>query len=263
MNKRNVVLLIVSSFILSSCFAQLGYSVDALPSNIGGSSELKRIFRQELMYPSQSLKKKEAGKVVIDFIILMDSTVSAVHIKKSVSPGIDAEALRLFKLIQWYPAVKDRAPISGSWSTSFEFDPQKYAKICKERGYDRFPYLSKADTSGTIEKYPEQLPMYPQGNFALKDFIKENLEYPRQAQLGNLQGKVVLRFIVEPSGLMTNIGVKEYVGGGCEEEAIRILQLIKWYPAKKNGQLVRVKMTYPFYFVLNDEFKDNSAGEQK
>jgi protein TonB len=74
---------------------------------------------------------------------------------------------------------------------------------------------------------------------------------------------VVLRFVVEPSGLMTNIGVKNYVGGGCEEEAIRVLQLIKWYPAKKNDQLVRVEMTYPFYFILNDEFKDNSLGEQK
>jgi TonB family protein len=263
MNKKSAVSLIASSFISSICFAQLGYNVDALPSNIGGTSELKRMFRQELNYPAGSLQKKEGGKVVIDFVVLKDSTVTNVHIKKSVSPAIDAEALRLFKQIQWYPAMKDRVPTYCNWSITFDFEPQKYAKICKERGYVAFPYISKADTSGTIVKHPDQVPMYPEGNFALKDFIKTNLEYPRQAQLGNLQGKVVLRFVVEPSGLMTNIGVKNYVGGGCEEEAIRILQLIKWYPAKKNDQLVRVEMTYPFYFVLNDEFKDNSVGEQK
>lgn len=263
MNKRNAVTLIVSSFIGSICFAQLGYNVDALPSNIGGNNELKRMFKQELKYPAESLKKKEGGKVMIDFIILKDSTVTDVRIKKSVSPAIDAEALRLFKLIQWYPAVRDRLAISYNRSITFDFEPQKYAKICKERGYIAFPYISEVDTSGKIVTHPAQFPMHPEGNFALKDFIKANLEYPRQAQLGNLQGKVVLRFIVEPSGLMTNIGVKNHVGGGCEEEAIRVLQLIKWYPAKKNDQLVRVEMTYPFYFILNDEFKDNSLGEQK
>jgi protein TonB len=263
MNKRNAVSLIVGSFIGSICFAQLGYNVDALPSNIGGNSELKRMFKQELVYPAESLKKKEGGNVVIDFTIMKDSTVIRVQIKKSVSPAIDAEALRLFKLVQWYPAVKDRLPVSCNWNTSFDFEPRKYAKICKERGYITFPYISKADTSGKIVRHPEQFPMYPEGNFALKDFIKANLEYPRQAQLGNLQGKVVLRFVVEPSGLMTNIGIKNYVGGGCEEEAIRVLQLIKWYPAKVKDQLVRVEITYPFYFVLNDEFKDNTLGEQK
>lgn len=263
MNKINILALIVSSFIGSFCFAQLRFNVDVLPSNIGGNSELKRIFKQELIYPKESLGKKEGGKVMIDFVVLKDSTVANVQIKKSVSPAIDAEALRLFKRIQWYPAVKDRITVSCNWNISFDFEPQKYAKICKERGYVTFPYISKADTSGNVVIHPDQLPMYPEGNFALKDFIKANLEYPRQAQLGNLQGKVVLRFVVEPSGLMTNIGVKTYVGGGCEEEAIRVLQLIKWYPAKKQEQLVRVEMIYPFYFILNDEFKDNSASEQK
>ena len=107
------------------------------------------------------------------------------------------------------------------------------------------------------------MPAYEKGNFALQDFIKENLEYPRQAQLSNIQGTVVLSFIVEPSGLMTNIGVRNSVGGGCNEEAVRVLQLIKWYPGKHNEKLSRIKMTFPFYFILNEEFKDNSSGEQK
>jgi protein TonB len=105
--------------------------------------------------------------------------------------------------------------------------------------------------------------MYQKGNYALQDFIKDNLEYPKQAQISNIQGIVVLQFVVEPSGLVTNIGVSKTVGGGCDQEAIRVLQMIKWYPAKKNGKLVRSQMTFPFYFVLNDEFRDNSGGEQK
>ena len=79
----------------------------------------------------------------------------------------------------------------------------------------------------------------------------------------SIQGTVVLRFVVEPSGLVTNIGIAKAVGGGCDQEAIRVLQMIKWYPAKKNEKLVRAQMTFPFYFILNDEFRDNSGGEQK
>jgi TonB family protein len=150
MNKKIAVFLIVSSFISSICFAQLGYNVDALPSNIGGTGESKRMFRQELIYPAESLNKKEGGKVQIDFVVLKDSAVTNVQIKKSVSIAIDAEALRLFRRIQWYPAMKDREAVSCSWSITFYFEPQKYAKICKERGYAVFPYISKADTSGTI-----------------------------------------------------------------------------------------------------------------
>ncbi len=263
MKKTILFFFILSSLIGRVCFGQLSYNVDVLPTNRGGASEFKRIFKQELIYPVSSLEKKETGKVRIDFIIRADSTVTEVKVKNSVSPAIDAEALRIFERIQWIPAIKDGKAVASNWNTIFNFEPGKYSKICKERGYVNFPYIAEIDSSGTLVKHPQQMPVYPDGIFALRDFIKANLEYPRQARLGNLQGKVVLYFVVEPSGLATNISVKNSVGGGCDEEAIRIMQLIKWYPGKKDNKLVRVPMTYPFYFILNEDFKDNSLGEQK
>ena len=196
---------------------------------------------------------------------MKDSSVANVKVTEKVFNDVDAEALRLFKLIQWVPAMKGGQFVNTEWSVSFEFNADKYPKLCKARGYKYFKYLPDAtvDSSGKIYKAPDQYPMYPKGNFALQDFIKANLEYPRQAQLANIQGTVVLHFIVEPSGLITNIGVNKSVGGGCDQEAIRILEMIKWYPGKSNNKLVRVEMSYPFYFILNEDFKDNSAGEQK
>jgi TonB family protein len=261
--KKEITALLIFSFLVLKIFGQIGYNVDVLPSNIGGKAELKRFFKQELRYPSLALEKKEGGEVVLDFVIRTDSSVSDVKIAKSVSPAIDAEALRLFKLLQWSPAFKNNQAVASNWTTTFSFEPEKYAKICKERGYVNFNYIAAADTSGNIEKQLQQVPMYVDGIFALKDFIKKNIEYPRQAALSNLQGIVVLHFVVEPSGLVTNIGVKKSIGGGCDEEAIRVLKLIKWYPAKKNNLLVRAEQTYPFYFVLNEDFKDNSIGDQK
>lgn len=261
--KKGIISLIIFGFLISDIFGQIGYNVDVLPSNIGGKTEMRRFFKQELKYPRLALENKEGGDVILDFIIHADSSVSDIKIRKSVSPAIDAEALRLFKLLQWSPAFKNNQPVTSNWSTTFSFEPGKYDKICKERGFVSFTYIAAADTSGNIEKLPQQAPMYVEGIFALKEFIKANLEYPRQAMISDLQGVVVLSFVVEPSGLVTNIGVKKSIGGGCDEEAIRVLKLIKWYPAKKNNLLVRAEQTYPFYFVLNDDFKDNTISNQK
>lgn len=264
--KRSVFIpLIILAFLSLQSYSQIGYSVDVFPTNIGGKSEFKRVFEQELIYPADPLKKNIGGKVNIRFTIMKDSSVTNVKAVTSGNAALDAEALRLFSLYQWVPAIKDGQYVSTNWSVVFDFEPSKYAKICKARGFTKFKYLPKMsiDSTGTLYKYVDQIPMYQKGTFALQDFIKENLEYPRQAQISNIQGTVILRFVVEPSGLVTNIGVQKSVGGGCDQEAERVLQMIKWYPGKKDGKLVRTQMTYPFYFILNEDFKDNSAGEQK
>ena len=258
-------LLFIGLRIISLGQLQVGYNLDVSPMNVGGKAEFKRVFEQELIYPASSLKKRIGGKVAFTFIVNKDSSVSNIVVSKSSAPDINMEADRLFKLYQWVPAIKGGQYIDLSASVTFEFNPDKYAKICRERGFQKFRYLpkTKIDSSGTVYKNPEQMPMYQKGNYALQDFIKENLEYPRQAQLSNIQGTVILRFVVEPSGLITNIGIENSIGGGCDQEAMRVLELIKWYPGKHENKLVRTQMTFPFYFILNEEFKDNSAGEQK
>ena len=265
MKNSKVIIAVLLLFYFNGNFAQIAFNVDVLPTNVGGKSEFKRVFEQELFYPESSLKQKIGGKVVFNFSIMKDSTVTNIEASESGAPDINVEAMRLFKLYQWVPAIKEGKYINSNWTATFDFDPEKYSKICKARGFTTFKYLPKTeiDKSGKIYTNPDQIPMYQKGNFALQDFIKENLEYPRQAQISNIQGKVIVRFVVEPTGLVTNIGIDKSLGGGCDQEALRIIEMIKWYPGKNNEKLVRVQMTYPIYFVLNDEFKDNSNGEQK
>ena len=245
--------------------AQSVNKLDVEPTNIGGKEEFKRVFEQEMIYPIPSLNKKVGGKEMISFLLKKDSTITDIKIDNSLSKDIDAEAMRLLKLYQWIPGIKSGNFVDSKWAVTFDFNPDKYSKICKERGFVKFKYLPKMKIDSTSKVYtaPEQFPMYPKGNYALQDFIKENLEYPRQAKLANIQGTVVLRFVVEPSGLMTNIGIVKSVGGGCDQEALRILSLLSWYPGKYDEKLARVQMTFPFYFILNEDFKDNSSGEQK
>ncbi|MDQ3048956.1 MAG: energy transducer TonB [Bacteroidota bacterium] len=261
---KNKTILLLFLFCSASVFAQIQHMVDVYPTNVGGRPEFKRVFEQELRYPEKALLNKTGGKVMISFSVRNDSTIRDLKLVSSGSPELDKEALRLFKLYRWVPAIKEGEFVNGGHNVTFHFEPDKYKKICKSRGFVNPVYVQeKVDTTSTICAFPDQIPMYDKGMYALQDFIKSNLEYPRQAQLANIQGTVVLSFIVEPSGYITNIGVEKSVAGGCDQEAIRVLQLIKWYPAKKNDQLVRAKASYPFYFILNEDFKDNAAGEQK
>ncbi|MCE3279942.1 MAG: TonB family protein [Bacteroidetes bacterium] len=262
---KKTVFVTLNLFLFFTLKSQNVSDFEFAPVNVGGKAEFKRVFEQELIYPKASLAKKVDGKVTISFVVNKDSTVHDIRVKESPSTDLAKEALRIFKLYQWVPATKEGEYVQAATYINFNFDSGKYKRICKERGFTNFKYLPKMkpDTSMIIYKTADQMPMYQKGTFALQDFIKENLEYPRQAQLSNIQGTVIVRFVVEPSGLPTNIGIEKSVGGGCDQEAERIIQMIKWYPAKIGNTLVRAQMTFPIYFVLNEDFKDNSAGEQK
>ncbi|MBL7888614.1 MAG: energy transducer TonB [Bacteroidia bacterium] len=261
-------LLFTSVFVLAlilSVQSQISYSVDAFPTNVGGKTEFKRIFESQFVYPAAALAKKQGGKVEVVFVLNSDSSATDVKVAVGVSPELDQEALRLFKYYQWVPAVKDGKLVSSKWSVWFEFDPEKYAKICKKRGYQSIVYDKefKADSTFKLYKIVDQMPVYYKGNYALQDFLKENLEYPRQAQIANIQGTVVVRFIVEQNGTLSNIGIEKSVGGGCNEEAIRLVEMTRWRAGVVGDKWVRTQMTLPIYFMLNEDFKDNSGSEQK
>ena len=70
-------------------------------------------------------------------------------------------------------------------------------------------------------------------------YILTNLKYPEAAKAGEIHGTVRLSFVVETNGNVSNITVLNSVGGGCDNEAIRLLQNTHWIPAVKNGKYVR------------------------
>jgi TonB family protein len=237
--------------------------VDRAAFNIGGISEFKRLFEQEMIYPEKALKENKSGTVELGFLVMKDGTPANIKVLRSVSPEIDAEALRIFRMLLWKPMIYRGDAVNTLSTLKFDFKASKYEKLCKKRGYTSVPYpYQPADTSLTIHTKPEQMPVHPQGPYAMQDLIAKSIRYPHPAAVQNLQGTVLLSFIVEPSGMMSNIYVEKGVGGGCSEEAIRVLKMLKWQPGYNNGKAVRTKMTLPIEFNLANAFKDNSSSEQ-
>ena len=95
----------------------------------------------------------------------------------------------------------------------------------------------------------EQMPSFPGGERKLSEFIANSIQYPQEAQKTGIQGRVFVSFIVEPDGSVSNVKVQQGIGGGCDQEAIRVIKSMpKWTPGKHNDQPVRVRFALPIVF---------------
>jgi protein TonB len=97
----------------------------------------------------------------------------------------------------------------------------------------------------------EQPPVPVGGLEGLYSTVRKNLKYPKQARHMDVEGKVIVEFIINRDGTPTDIKVIKGIGAGCDEEAKRVIGLTKWNPGKQRGKPVRVKMVMPITFVLN------------
>ena len=94
-------------------------------------------------------------------------------------------------------------------------------------------------------------PRYPGGDNARIAFLRKNIQYPVIAQKMGLQGVVMIVFIIEKDGSLSNVKVEKGIGHGCDEEAIRVtMAMPRWDPGKRKGNPVRVMVKMPIVFRL-------------
>ncbi|MCA9487717.1 MAG: energy transducer TonB [Nanoarchaeota archaeon] len=97
----------------------------------------------------------------------------------------------------------------------------------------------------------ESMPEFPGGEKGLHEYLAQNLKYPKVAREANISGRVFLTFVVETDGSVTDVRLLRGIGGGCDEEAIRVVEAMpKWSPGKQRGKPVRVQYNIPISFVL-------------
>ena len=97
----------------------------------------------------------------------------------------------------------------------------------------------------------EEMPEFPGGVSALMRYLAESTRYPVQARNINLQGTVFVRFVVEPDGSISNVALDRGIGGGCDEEALRVISSMPpWKPGRQSGRPVRVAYSARIVFRL-------------
>ena len=108
----------------------------------------------------------------------------------------------------------------------------------------------KAANDKVYEKV-EVMPEFPGGEQAMMEFVAKNVIYPKEAIEKEIDGRVLVSFIVEKDGSINEVKVMKGIGGGCDEEAVRVISAMpKWMPGKQEGKPVRVSYMMPITFRL-------------
>ena len=95
-------------------------------------------------------------------------------------------------------------------------------------------------------------PSFPGGEAELMRYLAKNTQYPDLAKEANIQGTVVLTFVVDKNGDITDVAILRDLQGGCGKEAMRVVKnMPRWSPGEANGHNVRVRFTLPVKFKLN------------
>src|SRR5574344_546579 len=109
-----------------------------------------------------------------------------------------------------------------------------------------------AEAANKVFDVVEQMPSFPGGNGALMAYLANNIKYPVVAQENGVQGRVIVAFVVEKDGSITDVNVVKSVDPSLDREAQRVVRSMpRWNPGKQNGSAVRVKYNVPVSFRLN------------
>ena len=110
---------------------------------------------------------------------------------------------------------------------------------------------NKKTSNDKVFEKVEDMPEFPGGEKAMMDFVAKNVQYPKEAMEKEISGRVLVGFIVEKDGSISETEIAKGIGGGCDEEAVRVVKAMpKWKPGIQKGKPVRVHFTMPFTFKL-------------
>ena len=240
-------------------FMTLGLNVNAQtksPEPKSGFSLTKKIIQHHLVYPEAALDQK-GGKITVLYDVDKEGNASNYRVDNAFNDECAAEAIRLVKMIEWEPAMKNGKPVEYQDYYTIEFSPKSYKKSEAKNPRLMIPeqeYPAQKSNNVYIlkELYSAPRPYFDNPNMTMATYLRKNLKFPDQAKELEIQGTVKLSFIIETDGRASNIIVENSVGGGCDNEAIRLIQNMVWTPGVKRDSLVRTRMTQDITFQIGE-----------
>lgn len=225
--------------------------VEQMPQYTGGEEAMMKYVAENIKYPQAAKDKNISGRVFVGFVIEKDGSVSNVKVVRGIGGGCDEEAARVIKeMPKWKPGMQKGKPVRVNYMMPIFFklddgQPAKSVKKEKANNPDMTP-----DKNG-VYQIVEEMPKFPGGEDALMEYVSKNVVYPKEAQEKGISGRVFVSFIVEKDGSVNEVKVMRGIGGGCDEESVRVIKAMpKWKPGKMKGKPVRVSYMMPITFRL-------------
>ena len=211
-----------------------------------------------LKYPAEAKKAGEEGVAVISFVVRKDGEITDQVIDEDPGFGMGAAAMKAVKRLNklWVPGehlgeiasvrmkipvrfvlpeekVKEEKPVAPTTDIYTVVDEMPAFKGCEDK-------TAAESRQCTFQK--------------IMEYTNENLKYPEEAQTAKVEGTVRIKFVIDEEGMLTSPMIVEGIGGGCDEEALRVLNSMPpWKAGMQAGKAVKVEMELPFRFKLRGE----------
>lgn len=197
--------------------------------------------KNQMIHTIDSIITGEEDKSVINKSLYLDAFCTIVKRKK---PILDPEEIDIDYLLN---VVKQKLANGVNWDGRAE-QGNTDIKLDFSSGNNNDITI---DDDNTIYEKVEQMPEFPGGISALGRFLSTHIRYPTEAEENGIQGRVILKFIVEKNGKISNIKVLKSIDPFLDREAIRVVNSMpNWKPGIENGKYVRVEYVLPVTFRL-------------
>ncbi len=224
----------------------------------GGMQEMMKYLQKEIKYPKEAADKGIGGRVIVQFVVNTDGSICEEKVVKSADPALDAEALRIVRSMpNWTPGKQRGEPVRVRFTLPVAFAAQGVGNTsgtphtATTVTVNESAQAASLKTDGEIFQVVEEMPEYPGGMSELMKYFSTNMRYPKEAQSKGIQGRVIVQFVVEKDGSITDAKVMKPVDPQLDAEALRVVNAMpKWTPGKQRGKTVRVRYTLPVMFHL-------------
>ena len=228
-------------------------------------SRLTDFLQANVQLPPEAKAQGAGGVVMVEFVVEKNGTVGEVRTLHDPGLGLGTEARRVVSLmaekkIKWEPAEVNGKRIPFRYMTPVSFNLARPVEV-KEIAVEE---VKTPDVYDVVEIMPRYAGCEPSTADTIDctfrmvlSHIQSNLKYPESAIAQGFQGPVVVQFIIDANGNVTNPWVTKGLATACDEEAIRVISLMPtWQPGIQDGKPVAVRMVVPILFQIPKPYKE-------
>lgn len=206
--------------------------VEQMPELIGGLESLQ----DNISYPELAKKAGVQGRVYIRFIVNKNGDVENAEVIRGIGSGADEEALRVVREAKFSPGMQDGNPVRVQYAIPVFF------RLGTESE-------NSSSTSAKVHTTADEMPKLKGG----LEQVMRNIKYPEMAKEAGIEGTVYVQFVVNENGNVEDAKVIRSIGGGADEEALRVVREATFEPGYQDGKPIRVQYSIPIQFKLSQD----------
>ena len=227
--------------------------VEEMPEFVGGMGECMKYLAKNIKYPTEAIEKGIQGRVIVQMVVTKEGYIADTKIARGIDPLLDTEALRVVSnMPNWKPGKQKGEAVNVMYTlpVMFRLDGDADKKETATPKEADTQTEAKVDEN-TIFQVVQEMPEFPGGMAECMKWLNKNVNYPATAMEKGVQGRVIIQFVVNRDGSISEASVARGIDPDLDKEALRVVSAMpNWIPGKQRGQAVRVKYTLPVMFRL-------------